>query len=234
MIRRIASILGLLTLVGLSQEEMVSTEILNLALDEPVAGLYFNNGREIASFQANLTGLGEPLAYKGPKRFILRKSAEEFEAKPPLPPPAAAVDLPIDSDRVLLVCVKSNDQPLKLIAYDISKGRIGTGDYRFFNFSHSVISAIFGDRKFAVKPGTDAQVTNPAWKSKVLEIEVELAIINEGKAKSVYTSVWGHRPGRRNFIFLFDGPQTYKPIQICRFFDVPPAANAGTSSNRAP
>jgi hypothetical protein len=111
---------------------------------------------------------------------------------------------------------------MRITAYDIGGSRIGAGDYRFFNFSHSVISAIMGDRKFAVKPGTDTLVTHAAWKDEVMEIDIELALIKANGPKPVYSSQWGHRPGRRNFIFMFDGPQEYNPIRICRFFDVPP------------
>jgi hypothetical protein len=49
--------------------------------------------------------------------------------------------------------------------------------------------------------------------------------MKDGRAKPVYSSQWGNRPGRRNYVFLFDGPQEYKPIRICRFFDVPPAGS---------
>lgn len=216
-------LLGLLALPGLSQEPSIRTEIVTIALDESVNGLFFHNGKSIATFLANPTGLGEPLIYQGPPRFILRTSEAEFSMKPPLPAPYASTNLPADSDRVLLACLKSGDAPMKIIAYDIGKARIGGGDYRFFNFSHSVISVIFGDRKFAIKPGTDTLASSAKWKKEVMEIDVEMAIIKDTKAKPVYSSQWGNRPGRRNYIFMFDGPQAYKPIKICRFFDVPPA-----------
>lgn len=218
---RIALMLGTLAVSSPAQQEMVKTEIVTLAIDEPVTNLYFKNEQETSSFQANLTGLSEPLAYKGPQRLILRASEAEFAAEPPLPPPAAAVDLPLKSDKVLLVCVKSKDKPLQLIPYDIASGKGAAGDYRFFNFSHSTLSLIFGSKKFVIKPGSNLLVTDSSWKSEVMEMDVEMAIIKDGKPKRVYSSAWGHRPGRRNYVFMFDGPQTYKPIKICRFFDVP-------------
>ena len=213
---------GLLALPGFSQEATVNTEIVTIALDDSVTGLFFDNGKDIAIFQANPTGLGEPLKYKGPQRFMVRTSEAEFSLKPPLPAPYAWVDLPLNSNRILLACLKSGDAPMKIIAYDIGKARIGAGDYRFFNFSHSVISVIFGDKRFAVKPGADTLVSDPSWKKEVGEIDLAMAITKDGKAKPVYSSQWGNRPGRRNYIFMFDGPQEYKPVKICRFFDVPP------------
>jgi hypothetical protein len=218
----VTMVLGLLALPGFAQEAAVDTEIVTIALNDPVAGLYFHNGKEIALLQANPTGIGEPLKYKGPRRFMVRTSREEFALKPPLPAPHAWVDLPLASDRVLLACLKSGDAPVKMVAYDIGRTRLAAGDYRFFNFSHSVISVIFGEKKFAVQPGKDTLVSAPSWKDDVMELDITMAILNDGKAKPVYSSQWGHRPGRRNYVFLFDGPQEYKPIKICRFFDVPP------------
>ena len=216
-------VFALLVLPGFSQEATVNTEIVTIALDEPVSGLFFHNGKETSLFEANITGLGEPLKYKGLQRFMVRTSEAEFSMKPPLPAPYAAVDLPLNSSRVLLACLKTGDTPLRIIPYDIAKSRIGEGDYRFFNFSHSVISVIFGDKKFAVKPGEDTLISNATWKREVMEIDMEMAIIKDNKVKPVYSSQWGNRPGRRNYIFMFDGPQEYKPVKICRFFDVPPS-----------
>ncbi len=221
--KRIALLLALFALPAISQEVTVDTQIVTIALNDPVTGLYFHNGKEISVFQANLTGIGEPLKYKGPQRLLIRNSEAEFSAKPPLPAPYAWVDLPLNSDKVLLACLKSGEAPPKIIAYDIAKARIGVGDYRFFNFSHSVISVIFGSKKFAVKPGADTLVSDPLWKNEVMEIDMEMAIVKDEKIKPVYASEWGHRPGRRNYIFMFDGGQEYKPVKICRFFDVPSA-----------
>ncbi len=216
-------LLGLLATPGLSQEPVVNTEIVTIALNDSVAGLFFNNGKSVSQFQANPTGIGEPLKYKGSPRFELRTSEAEFSLKPPLPAPHAWVTLPANSDRVLLACLKSGDSTVKLVAYDIGRARIGEGDYRFFNFSRSLISVIFGEKKLAVKSGEDALMSDASWRKEVGEIDIAMAIVKDGRVKPVYSSQWGHRPGRRNYIFMFDGAHDYKPIKICRFFDVPPA-----------
>ncbi len=218
----IAILLGSLALPAHSQEPLVKTEIVTIALDESVGGLYFDNGVGVSLFQANPTGLGQPLKYKGPRRFVLRTSAAEFSMEPPLPAPHAWVDLPKNSDRVLLVCLKSGDEPVKMVAYDIGKTRIGAGEYLFFNFSKNMIAVNFGSKKFALKPGKETLVSDAAWKRDVIEIDLMMGIAKDGKAKPVYSSQWGNRPGRRNYIFMFNGAHTYKPIRICRFFDVPP------------
>lgn len=226
--KTLAIFLGLLAVPAFSQETLVSTEIVTIALDGSVSGLFFHNGKDVSAFQANPTGLGEPLKYKGPQKFMLRTSEAEFSMEPPLPAPHAWVNLPVNSERVLLACLKTDDSPVKIIAYDIGKARIGAGQYRFFNFSRTMIPVIFGDRKFSVQPGKDALVSDPAWKDEVMEIDVMMAIMKDNKAKPVYSSQWGNRPGRRNYVFMFDGPQEYNPIRICRYFDVPPSETEKT------
>jgi hypothetical protein len=224
--KRILLFLGLLTLTAPAQqpEVIVTTEFLTIALDEPVEGLFFNNGKEIGVFQANLTGLGQPLAYKGPRRMVLRTSEAEFAAKPPLPAPAAVVELPLNANRVLLACLKSADQPLRIIAYDISTAGSRAGDYRFFNFSSKTLSIILGEERFALESRKDKIVSRQSWRDEILDLTMQVATVENNKPRLVYSSIWGHRPGRRNFIFMFDGRHPSKPIGINRFFDIPPSA----------
>ncbi len=97
----------LLTPFSFAQDPVVKTEIVSIALDESVNELYFDNGNDISLFQANPTGMGEPLRYQGPQRFMVRTSKQEFAMNPPLPAPHAAVDLPLNTERVLLACLKT-------------------------------------------------------------------------------------------------------------------------------
>jgi hypothetical protein len=229
MFKHLMIILACCAVPAAGQEPNVSTEVVSIALDGHVSGLFFNNGKEISVFQASPTGLGEPLSYKGPRRFALRSSEAEFAMKPPLPAPAAWVDLPTGSDRVLLACIKSGEAPLKLAAYDIGKARLRAGQYRVYNFSHSTVSMILGEGKTAIEPGKDVLLSSPSWEKEVMEIDVAAAIVKDGKAKPVYSSQWGNRPGRRNFIFIFDGPRSYQPLKFCRFFDTPPKDTGGNN-----
>lgn len=221
MIHRIALLFGLLTISSLAQEATIKTEILTIALNEAVDGLFFHNGKTVVPFQANITGLSQPATYVGSRRFILRATETEFTAKPPLPPPAAFVDLPLNVTRVLLCCLKSENAALKIVAYDISSTGSRAGDYRFFNFSKQALSVNLGDKSFALGSTLDKNLSNQSWQDEVLDIPIQVATVRDRKAQLVYSSVWGHRPGRRNFVFMFDGSHPSKPINICRFFDIP-------------
>lgn len=208
--------------LGQEQEPQITTEFLTIALDEPVSDLFYKSAETVSPFEANQTGLGQPSPYKGPRRFVVRTSAAEFSLKPPLPAPAAAAMMPATADRVLLACVKSGDKPLRIAAYDISSSGSKSGDYRFFNFCSTTLSLIIGGEKFTLSPGKDRIVSNQEWREAVLDLPMQVAKVEENKPKLVYSSVWGHRPGRRNFIFMFDGRHASKPVAISRFFDIPP------------
>ena len=205
--------------------EVVKTELVTIALMDTVDGLFYFDGETAQPFTANVTGIGQPFDYQGPRRFVLRENPADFTKAPPVPPPAASVLLPLRCSRVLLACIRSKDQPLRLVAYDIStKDRAGA--YRFFNFSDRTLSMMVGDQKFAIAPGKNASASNSKWREAVLDLPVQVAAVQDNKAKLVYSSVWGHRPGRRNFVFMFNGKHPTKPIEFCRFFDIPPAAKA--------
>ncbi|MDH4445149.1 MAG: hypothetical protein QE267_08465 [Akkermansiaceae bacterium] len=221
MIPRIALLLGLLTVSSLAQEPSVQTEILTIALDEAVDGLFFFDGKAAVPFQANTTGLSQPVTYIGPPRFVLRASAAEFVAKPPLPAPAAFVDLPPNAKRVLLCCLKSENTALKIVTYDISSTSSRAGDYRLFNFSKQALSVKLGGKSLALDSKLDKNISDSSWQNDVLDLPIQVATVVDGKARLVYSSVWGHRPGRRNFVFMFDGSHPSKPISISRFFDIP-------------
>lgn len=218
---RIFFSIAILCLPGTAQEpKMVETELLTIALDQTVDGLFYPSDKTVQPFQANLTGLSQPMRYKGPQLFVLRANAAEFTAEPPIPPPVASVLLPLNCKRVLLACVQSDDKPLRIIAYEIS-AESKAGDYRFFNFSSKPLSLILEEKRFALSPGKDTPVTNTTWRDSIKDLPIQIATVENNKPQLVYSSVWGHRPGRRNFIFLFDGHHPSKPINICRFFDIP-------------
>ena len=221
MILRVLCTCSLLCGVTLAEknEPAVKTELLTIALADAVDGLFYFDGESARSFEANLTGLSQPNPYQGPQQFVVRNKPGDFTADP-LPAPAASVLLPTNCRRVLLACIKTGKSPLRIVAYDIST-QDRAGDYRFFNFSNQTLSFILGDERFAIAPGKNSLASNSKWREAVLDIPVKVAAVENNNTKLVYSSIWGHRPGRRNFIFMLSGAHRSKPITFCRFFDIP-------------
>lgn len=220
--RLVALLFLVLSSSGFAQDEKIKTEIVTIALDEFIEGKFIFNGKDIVDFSASTTAISAVMKYEGPQRLVIRNTQAEFKQDPPLPAPAAWVDLPANTNRILLACLKTKDNPLKVVAYDISSGKLGLGDYRVFNFSQKTLSLILGSEKCAITPGANEILSNAQWKTEVTELDVMIAIVADNKANPVYSSQWGHRPGRRSYIFLFDGPFEYKPVNICRYYDIPP------------
>ena len=203
------------------QAPSFKTRIMTISLDQELENVWFLNVGKVEPLTSNRSGLGSPFDYTGPQELVLRANAAEFAAKPPVPPPLASVLLPARSKLVLLVSGHTPDDKLKLNAYDVSAGTFRAGDYRVFNFSKKTVSLIFGRTKFALKAGEDKIVSDAALQDKALDVVVQIAQVENGEPKRVYTSAWGHQPVKRNFVFLFDGSHPTRPIAIRRFSDRP-------------
>jgi len=216
---RFLSVFAILATGAFGQTPPIKTQLLTLALDLPIENAFFLNDGKPQPFTADRSGLGDPLDYTGQRLLILRGNAEEFTAEPPLPPPLASVSLPEQSKLVLLVAGGTPDNKIKLSAYDVSAEGFRAGDYRVFNFSDKTVSLILGTSKFALKPDGDEIVSNPILREKVLDVVVQIAEVENGEAKRVYASAWGHQPVKRNFVFLFNGSHPSRPIAIRRFAD---------------
>lgn len=218
---RLLLTLAVLTCPALGQAPVIKTRLLTIALDQALENVFFMNAGKVEPFTSDRSGLGTPFAYTGPRELVLRATADEFAAQPPVPAPLASVSLPASAELVLLVSGKGAGDKLKLTAYDVSAGGFRAGDYRVFNFSEKTVSLILGRAKFALKPGEDFVVSDVALQDQALDVVVQIAQVENGAPKKVYGSAWGHQPVKRHFVFLFDGSHPTRPIAIRRFSDRP-------------
>ncbi|MCC5844529.1 MAG: hypothetical protein JJU05_09780 [Verrucomicrobia bacterium] len=198
----------------------IRTEFLALSIHEPVDGLYYWHDDEARPLAGSLAGLGQPYPYHGPSRLILHRDPHAFLEEPPVTPPAAVINLP-DADRVLLLLFKRRDSPLKIEPIPVDTDGLRPGDYRVFNFS--TIPLVIGlDEEFlTLEPGANGQLTHSNWRQETSDMSVRVGVSIGDRPRLVYSSVWGHYPGRRNFVFLFDGQQRSNPIVFRRMHDWP-------------
>ena len=207
-----------------AQQDMVKTEILTVALGKSFGDLFFKPGEEVRPLGANVGALSQPMAYVGPPVLIIHDQESDFapvdEGEEP-PKPVAVVKLPERANRVLFVCQQPKEGEVNVRAYDISTGGQKAGDYRFFNFANFSVGVIMGKNKFVLPSGKERLVSESSWRSEVLDIPVQFGTLVEGKEKLVYSSMWGHRPAKRNMVFLFGSSDRNRPIAIGRFYDYP-------------
>lgn len=221
----LAGLLFLLSQAATAQP--VRTELLTLAFNGSLPGYYYKSGGQVLKLTASAQGISAPVFYQGPPLISLYEKEsdlaphKEGEEKPE---PVLRVKLPPGNDRVLLVFAYTGTQKRipGATAYGISMQSMKEGDYRIFNFSKQSIYAILNDKKTKVAPGKQSNVSDASWKREILDMKVAFGLqAPDQKARSVYSSVWGHRPVRRNFIFIFDRPDKFRPLDIRMFYDVP-------------
>lgn len=208
---------------GQAPAPVVKTTLLPVSIGGNVENLFFKSRDKVLPFEAYQLGFGPGIDYSGPRRFLLHASPASFDVPPPGPAPKAFVDLPLHADKVLMLCVPREEGQLRLVPYDISSGGAKAGDYRLFNLSHHTLSIILGEKKLVLNPAEDKTISDTSWGAGVRDMKFQLATVSGTTATKVYSSIWGHQPAKRNFIFLVEGRTATMPIEILKFHDVPAA-----------
>ena len=214
-----------------ADEEQCRTDLLGVCINRDLPGYHYLNGGRPALFEATMAGMGSPVAYRGPRRLRFHAREADLVAAPdgaPVPP-ICEVLLPAE-DRVLLIFsfAGPDDSRPSVRAVGASTKGLKAGDYRIFNFSRADVGIILGDRKVGLAAGKDTTLSSPAWRDQVADLSFQLAIAENGSARRIHSSVWGHRPERRMFVFLLGTPDPARPLEVRRTYDVPSvAADAG-------
>lgn len=214
-------------MTGLTRADEITTEFVTLSLGGAVPAYYYRGNKEAIKLEVSAQGIGAPVTYRGPAVLALYDDPAKLAPRKrnePEPVPALQARLPAGEDRILLVFSANQNgkasEP-KVQAFGISTGKMREGDYRIFNFSHQIIYAILDGRKARIHPGKPVDLSSPAWRTGMMDMEVKLGVGDQGKPREVYSSVWGHRPGRRTFLFVLDRPDEFRPVDIRRFHDTP-------------
>ncbi|MGJ8642081.1 MAG: hypothetical protein ACSHX9_01630 [Luteolibacter sp.] len=211
---------------GQSAPETIKTELLTLSLNGVVPGYFYRNGKQVVKLTASTDGISPPVYYVGPRQLLLYENEADLgpppEGEEP-PKPAFNVAIAKGSDRTLMVFAFANKEKKRpsLKSYSIDDDTLKGGDYRIFNASTAVVYAIFNDKKVAVPPAKEGVVKAAGWGDRILDLNVNFGLKIGEEIKPVYSSVWGHRPERRSFIFVFQGSDKYRPLTIRKFYDIP-------------
>ena len=213
---------------GEPEQENIATEFVTLSLSKGIPqSYYYRDGDAVVKLDVSALGIGSPAAYNGPALLALFENAADL-APPapnqPVPQPSLLAQLPAANDRILLA-FSEQDTPQgkvrKIHAIGISTTKLKAGDYRIFNFANKRVFAIMDEKKIAIQPGKHADVSKEAWKNDTHDMHVQFGLQEGEGLRQVYSSLWGHRPGRRTFLFIFDRPDEFNPFEIRRYHDVP-------------
>ena len=220
------SLASSLILIGQEKPEVIKTELLTLSINGDVGGYYYRNGKGMEMLQASSDGISVPIYYEGsPVLFLYHKKADlaPVAKGQKAPEPALKVSVASGANRTLLIFAFGGDPdtPPKVKAYGITDTAFSEGDYRVYNFASQNVYIALNDEKLAVAPGKLGNVRGGSWGKKIQDMRVQLGRKDGSKIVPVYSSMWGHRPERRNFIFVFDRNHERKPFDIKRFYDLP-------------
>jgi hypothetical protein len=141
--------------------------------------------------------------------------------------PLATVRLPSDSRRVLLLFAPGKDGKPQLRAFGVDDAALKGGDYRLYNFSPVAVSGRMGERAIQLKPGQTMDLSSAKWREAGSDLEVEMGFQRGGKQETVYSTIWGHFPERRSYIFVIPTGDAGKPLELRKFHDVPGVKSLG-------
>jgi hypothetical protein len=227
---------ALLTLVPLllvgalhaaEEDPGIRTDLLSVCVNGEVENYHYLNNGKAAVLDASMAGMGSPITYRGSRRLAFFKHAADLKPAPDGPQRKAICEVLLPQEnRVLLIFTFAGENNTKpaVRAVGVSTDGMKPGDYRVFNFSRQDVGVIFGERKVGLASGKDTTLTTPEWRSAVSDIGVQIAISRDKTVRRVYSSMWGHRPERRMFVFLFDSSDPNRPIEVRKTYDVPSVA----------
>ncbi|MDF3130823.1 hypothetical protein P0Y35_16550 [Kiritimatiellaeota bacterium B1221] len=223
---RYLSLLALSTTLAAQEPPppQVKTELLTLALFEPVTDLYLFDGKEAKSFRSVPRGFGIPIPYQGPAELLLHRDPKAFLPEALPVSPAARIPLPAGADRVLILTGKNENAILRAKAIPLDSNRIKQGGYLVFNLSSKPIALKIGNQQSKIAGGAIGTLSHPDWEKDTLDLPVYMSYYLEGELKT-FSSVWGHRPVRRNFLFIAE-TRPEGPLKIRRTYDIPPSKAA--------
>ncbi|MGJ8642082.1 MAG: hypothetical protein ACSHX9_01635 [Luteolibacter sp.] len=209
-----------------AEPETINTDLMAITLGGVVPGYFYLKGDDKIRMTAHSRGITAPAIYTGSAVLNFYKDLNALESSKEddsSAKPIASVTLPAGCDRTLLVFDFTADKEVpELKAFGIKNAEFGESDYRLFNFSEKPVHAVLKEEdSIEVPAGEQMTVKTAEWGKEIQSIQVTFSLDSDGSVKPQYSSVWGHRPERRSFIFVSAEPEDEQQIRVAKFFDIP-------------
>jgi hypothetical protein len=212
------------------EEPMLQTELLALALGEPMGELYFQSEGKVQTLNFGMAGLGRPVSYQGSAHLGLCLTREKAAlVLPPesqeLPPADHRIPLHPPADRILILGHKQEGRETSFRVLPLPTQTFRPGQFLFFNLSGHTLRIRLGTDLLSLDPGRRSflQPAPPSGEDPDLDVRIVTEI--DGELKLVYSSVIPLDPTKRTLIFFFNGRHPSMPLQLRFLHDrVPPAA----------
>lgn len=211
------------------ESKTVRLDLMPVSLGDSMATWYLNHGK-VVKLEAFESAMGTPVFYRGSQTLSLYAKPEDARPRKEgeaAIPPVATVTLPSGCRRALLLFIPGKEGKPQLRAYGVEDAALKGGDYRLYNFAPVPISGSMGGRGITLKPGQTTDVSTARWRESGADLEVQFGLARAGKQEVVYSTIWGHFPARRNYIFILPGSTPASPLELRKFHDVPAVKSLG-------
>jgi len=212
------------------EEPEIQTELLALALGEPMGELYFQSEGKVRTLNFGMVGLGRPVSYRGPAHLGLCLSREtaaiELPPESQEPPPADhRITLHPPADRMLILGHKQEGRGTSFRVVPLPTQTFRPGQFLLFNLSGHTLRIRLGADLQTLDPGRRSFLQPAPAAGDDPDLDVMIATEIDGELKLVYSSVIAHDPTKRTLIFFFNGRHPSMPLQLRFLHDrVPPPA----------
>ncbi len=215
--------------------DMIKTEIVTLSLKGKVGPYYYVDKDGVKELPVSRHGIGSPIRYHGSTTLGLYldkpSSSALKDKKHSLPQPDLQVRLSNKTGRVILLFSQriANQDKTKTTTvrpFFLSNKTSSKGDYLVFNLSKRDVYISLDKKRKQIKPMKQSILSSPAWKKQAGDLQIALGQKQNKKIKSVYNSVWGHRPSQRAILFVYDRGGKKGGLGIRRYYDHPSNAQA--------
>lgn len=172
-----------------------------------IEGLSFMNGKKEVPLSVPTEFLSPTYDYTGPaKLVILRKSSSPSAQSASVYPPGkellTTLELPANTEELLLLFNQSGDQTL-IAAIDYAEKDVPLNGYLFWNLSNRPLAVVLGDTNCIIAAGQRQVLT---LKENADYMPLRIFDEYQSTPRQVFASRHLHHPKTRQLVFLSDAP----------------------------
>lgn len=227
-VRMILRLLVLLVvLTGGISSSLGAIHVSTLSFVKDSETLYYLQGGKVHELPISRQGISRPVVVKESILKLYRDKAEVGEEKADF-----QVRLKDGNERNLLVFYPDRKGTTKLSGIILPIRDFRHGDYFVVNVASNKVRLSLAGVEKEVQPQGMVIFSHRAWRGNVFDISVSLKGLVEGQWRTMYSSLWGHRPTRRSVLFVVKGGTKNRPFNLKIFRDYIAAEELGIEKKK--
>lgn len=164
---------------------------------------------EVKEIQLNIHSMNEPFLYQGGSKLLFFRTSEDAENVEGEAKPSAICRLPVGGSFFLLFVPRANSTETAVLDYRvlaIPSDNVAFGSFMLMNYSPYPLHASIGKTRGKILPGKRKNFQFPKGvRNARTRMFIEPA---KGKFQSVRSSHWSLAPDTREFVILYNAPES--------------------------